>query len=218
MHKIPVYLMPGLGAGNKIFTHLKLPEIYEVHYLQWLLPYQNETLQDYSRRLCRQINEENPILIGVSFGGIVIQEIAKQISVKQLVIISSIKHHQEMKPLFKLARNTKLYKLLPVSLLKKRQLLQKLVLPRPIQKKLRLYQRFLELDDTQYIRWSIEKILTWQQNRLPENLVHIVGEKDRVFPPQYINYPKIIVPEGRHEMIIFKVKWFNRHLPEILAK
>ena len=210
--------MPGLGAGKKIFTYLKLPDIYEVHYMYWLIPYKNESLQDYSKRLAAQITDKNPILLGVSFGGIIIQEIAKQITVKQLIIISSIKHHDEMKPLFKIANKTKLYKLLPVSLLKKRHLFQNLLLPKVINKKLQLYQKFLELDAPYYISWSIEKILTWQQTKIHEKYVHIVGEKDMVFPPKYINEPKIVVPHGRHEMIVYKVKWFNRHLPQLLAK
>ena len=210
--------MPGLGAGTKIFHYLKLPDTYEVHYMQWLIPYKNESLQDYSKRLATQITEENPILFGVSFGGIIIQEIARQIPVKQLIIVSSIKHHDEMKPLFKLAYKTKLYKLFPVSLLKKRHFLQHKFFPKALNKKLQLYQKFLEIDEPYYIRWSIHQVLSWQQTQIPENFVHIVGEKDMVFPPRYINEPKTIVPQGRHEMIIYKVKWFNRHLPQLLAK
>ena len=210
--------MPGLGAGKKIFTHLKLPDIYEVHYMYWLIPYKNESLQDYSKRLAAQITDKNPILLGVSFGGIIIQEIAKQIPVKQLIIVSSVKHHDEMKPLFKIANKTKIYKLLPVSLLKKRHLFQNFLLPKVINKKLQLYQKFLEIDDAYYIRWSIQQVLSWQQTQIPENFVHIVGEKDRVFPHRYINAPKIIVPHDGHEMIIYNVKWFNRHLPQLLAK
>ncbi len=216
MNKTPVYLMPGLGAGKKIFTYLNLPDNYELHYMHWLIPYRNESLQDYSKRLAVQITDKNPILLGVSFGGIIIQEIAKQIPVKQLVIVSSIKHHGEMKPLFKIANKTKLYKLLPVSLLKKRHLFQNFLLPNVINKKLQLYQKFLELDDTYYINWSIKKILTWKQTKMPENFIHIVGENDMVFPYRYINAPKIIVPNGRHEMIVYKVKWFNRYLPQLL--
>lgn len=218
MKKIPVYLMPGLSAGKKIFTYLKLPDIYEIHYMHWLIPYKNESLQDYSRRLATQITDENPILLGVSFGGIIIQEIAQQIPVKQLIIVSSIKHHSELKPFYKWAYKTKLYKLVPVPIIKKRHWLQKLFLPKPIKKKLRLYERFLEIDDTYYIRWSFHQVLSWRQTQMPENFVHIVGENDTVFPPKYINDPKIVVPRGRHEMMVYEVKWFNRHLPQLLAK
>ncbi len=209
--------MPGLGAGKKIFKYLKLPGEYQVHYLHWLIPYNKESLQEYTKRLIAQIKDENPILIGVSFGGIIVQEIAKQIPVKQVIIISSIKHHTELKPFYKLAYKTKLYKILPAQLLRNLDRLKKLPLDKPIKKKIRLYQIFLELDDPYYIRWSIEQVFSWRQRQIPENLIQISGEKDIVFPIKFIKDPKIVVLGGRHEMIVTKVRWFNRNLSRFLA-
>ena len=217
MSKIPVYLMPGLGAGKKIFENLKFPEAYQVHYVHYLIPYKNESLQDYTTRLIKQIKDENPILLGVSFGGIIIQEIAQQIPVKQLIITSSIKHHSELKPFYKFAYKTKIHKLLPIQILKKLDVLEKVPLPKSYKFKIKLYQKFLELDDPYYILWSIDRVFSWQQKHIPKNFVHIVGEKDTVFPVKYIKEPKIIVPDGHHEMIVSKVRWFNRNLPQYLS-
>jgi esterase/lipase len=35
--------------------------------------------------------KENPVLIGVSFGGILVQEMAKHIDARKVIIISSVK-------------------------------------------------------------------------------------------------------------------------------
>ncbi|EMO28852.1 hypothetical protein LEP1GSC170_2989 [Leptospira interrogans serovar Bataviae str. HAI135] len=60
-------------------------------------------LSKYSKRLLSQIDTKNEIiLIGVSFGGIVALEISKHISVKQIIIISSIKSDSEKPILYRL--------------------------------------------------------------------------------------------------------------------
>lgn len=217
MSKIPVYLMPGMGAGPKIFKNLKWPDNYEVHYLKWLVPASsNESLADYTKRLLRQVKHDTPILLGVSFGGIIVQEMAKYIPVKQLIIVSSIKHHDELSPLFKTAFDYKLYKLVPSSLLKKVDTIEKWTPIKRMKRKMQFYQAFLEMDDPRYINWAIPQVIGWKQTQTLSNFVHIVGDKDPVFPVKYIQDPKIVVPRGRHDMIILKAKWFNEHLPNLL--
>ena len=218
MQKIPVYLMPGLGAGPKIFKGLNLPPRYELHGMHWEIPYKEESLESYVKRIKQQIKHPNPILLGVSFGGIIIQELAKQIAVKQLIIISSIKHQNEFKPSYKIAYKLKIYKILPVQILKKIDWLEKKALTQRFKQKMQLYQRFLEIDNPYYIRWSIRQILAWKQTQTLPDFVQFVGEKDPVFPPRYIKAPKIIVPEGRHDMMVYQMKWFNQHLPSYLLK
>ncbi len=218
MQKIPVYLMPGLGAGAKIFKGLHLPPQYELHDMHWEIPYKEESLKSYVLRIKQQIKHPNPILLGVSFGGIIIQELAKYITVKQLVIISSIKHQNEFKPSYKIAYKLKIYKILPVQILKKIDWLEKKALTQRFKQKMQLYQRFLEIDDPYYIRWSIRQILAWKQTQTLPDFVQFVGEKDPVFPPKYIKAPKIIVPNGRHDMMVYQMKWFNQHLPSYLLK
>ncbi len=44
----------------------------------------------YAKRMAAQINEPNPVLMGLSFGGIMCIEIAKQIAVDKVILISSI--------------------------------------------------------------------------------------------------------------------------------
>ena len=114
--KIPVYFIPGLAASSQIFNNIKLPsESFETYFLEWFLPSINESLQDYAKRMALQIKHKNPVLIGVSFGGIVAQEIAKHIETKKVIIISSIKSNNEMPKRMKIAKFTKLYKVLPTT-------------------------------------------------------------------------------------------------------
>ncbi len=213
-------MMPGMAAGPNIFEFLKLPDTYEIHYLHWLQPLSvNESLQQYCKRLIEeQIYHENPILLGVSFGGIIIQEMAQQIDVRQLILISTIKNEKEWSPFHKAIRQTHLYKLLPLQLFNHITFLEKFAVSKRIKHRIELYKRYMDVKNPEYLKWSIKKILNWKATPINLPFVHFVGDKDLVFPPRYIHNPKIIVPKGRHDMIIFKANWFNKYLPEILVK
>ena len=213
-------MMPGMAAGPNIFEFLKLPGLYEIHYLQWLQPLSdNESLQQYTKRLIEeQIKHSNPILLGVSFGGIIIQEMAQQIDARQLILISTIKNEQEWSPFHKALRQTGLYKLLPLQLFNYLSVLERFAVSKRTKHRIDLYKRYMSVKNQDYLKWSIKQILTWKAPDIKIPFSHFVGEKDRVFPPRFIQDPKIIVPKGRHDMIIFKAKWFNQHLPEILDK
>src|SRR5690606_8966344 len=121
-----VYFMPGMAANPSIFEYIKLPENqYRVHYLEWIIPEKNETLQGFVKRLILGIKHENPILIGVSFGGIIVQEIAKVIPVKKVVVISSVKTKYELPRRMILAKYTGLHRLIPTSLVYKLEVIAK---------------------------------------------------------------------------------------------
>ena len=81
MERIHLYCMPGLGANSKIFEHISLPkEKFELHFLEWKTPISfDESLEEYALRITDDIIHKNPVLLGVSFGGILVQEIAKVI-------------------------------------------------------------------------------------------------------------------------------------------
>ena len=104
------------------------------------MPLENENIQAYCKRLIDQkIKHENPILIGVSLGGILVQEIAEQILVSKIIIVSSIKTNKEMPLRMRWAKKTKLYKLLPTRIVRYFGLLSKLPLPSKIINRIKLY-------------------------------------------------------------------------------
>ena len=100
-----IYMMPGMAANSLIFERIKFPENYIINYLEWLMPIGDEELSDYVERLSKSINGDNIVLIGVSFGGIIVQEIAKIIKVHKIVIISSVKKSSELPFLMHLGKN-----------------------------------------------------------------------------------------------------------------
>ena len=67
-----VYLMPGMGANPRIFEFLSLDKYFDVYHLSWIPPEKDESLHHYAQRMGQRIKHKNPILIGVSFGGVLV--------------------------------------------------------------------------------------------------------------------------------------------------
>lgn len=216
MTKIPVYFMPGLAASSSIFQNIKLPqEHFECYYLQWVLPHKNEELSNYAMRIADQVIHKDVILIGVSFGGILVQEMAQFLQVKKIIIISSVKCTAELPRRIKIAKSTKAYKLLPTGLLQDVEKLVKYAFGNTLKNKLELYQKYLYMKNKQYLDWAIEQVVCWERNYIDARVIHIHGDVDEVFPAKYIsNF--LSVKGGTHAMILIKYRWFNNNLPNII--
>lgn len=216
--KTHVYLMPGMAANPTIFENIALPkDKFEQHLLEWFIPEQGMTLSEYAVEMNKNIVHANPVLLGVSFGGMLVQEMAKYIPTKKTIIVSSVKSTSELPKKMIFAKYTKAHKLLPTGLVNNVELLAKYAFGETITKRLKLYEQYLSIRDKHYIDWSLDQIINWDQQNCPELLVHIHGEKDPVFPIGNIK-DCITVKNGTHTMIIHRAKWFNEHLPTIILE
>lgn len=218
MTKTPVYLMPGLAASSSIFERIVLPsESFEVILLDWVQPKKDETLVSYAQRMAEKVVHENAVLIGVSFGGILVQEMAAFLTLKKLIIISSVKTRDEMPRRIKFAKTTNAYKLLPTSLLNNVEKLIKYSFGNVINQKLKLYEKFLHLRNKEYLDWAIEQVVCWERSVPDPKVIHIHGDLDEVFPAKNIK-SFIAVKGGTHIMILMRFRWFNQYLPDIILE
>lgn len=215
-NKTAVYFMPGMAANPSIFKHIRLSEEeYEMYFLEWFIPEKDESLASYALRMTKKITHQDIVLIGVSFGGILVQEMAKHISVQKLIVVSSVKTMHELPRRMKIAKATKVYKLLPTGLVNNVEVLSKFAFGDVVNRRLELYEEYLSVRDKYYLDWSIEQIINWKQEKPMPGTIHIHGEKDGVFPKQYLtNF--IEIKGGTHIMIINKYKWFNENLPGLI--
>lgn len=215
---IHVYCMPGMGAGPEIFDYIKLPEQrFQMHLLSWKIPQKNESIVHYAKRMCEEIKHENPVLIGVSLGGLIVQEMCSFIANAKVIIISSVKTKYELPRRMHFTRMSKLYWFFPTGAIKHMQKLKHLPLGHFTKKRLALYEKYMAIEDKDYFRWAIRTVISWEREKVAENTVHIHGEKDIVFPIKYIS-DCTVVPKGTHVMIVNKYRWFNRYLPSIIEK
>jgi len=204
-----------MAASSAIYENIKLPEEqFDCYYLEWLVPEKGESLKSYSLRLLEGVKHELPVLIGTSFGGVVVQEMAKYIETSRLIIISSIKSNQEFPRRMKLARSTGVYKVLPTRLVEYSKLLLKYNFG-IAERKLNLYHNYLSMKDRRYLDWALHNIIHWDRDQPIPGIVHIHGDKDPVFPIKYIQ-DCVTLKNGTHVMVIHRFRWFNEHLPELI--
>ncbi len=211
--------MPGMAASPTIFERIQLPEDqFEMHLLEWEIPNSGESLTAYAQRIAEKVTHQNPILIGVSFGGVLVQEMKPFLNPRKVIIISSVKSNAEFPKRFKVAKATKAYKLIPTALFENIEMLVKFSFGSSIVKqRLALYEKFLAVRDKRYLDWAIEQIINWDRTIVDEEIIHIHGDADEVFPPKNLkNF--IPVKGGTHIMILSKYRWLNDNLPKIMLQ
>lgn len=218
MSKTPIYLMPGLAAGPEIFENLSLPEEkYELNYLKWIKPLAlEETISNYTMRLLAEIKHDNPVLIGVSFGGIIVQEMSKFLECKKVIIISSVKSSDELPSRFKIANFGKIYSLFPTKFVTNFEDYSMFFIGKTLKKRASIYKKYLSVRSESYLKWSIKNVISWQQKEPLENIIHIHGDNDSVFPIKNIKNA-IVIEEGSHAMILNKAKKISEIIDKSLT-
>ena len=217
--RIHIYFMPGLAASSKIFEYLNLPdEVFECHYFEWCVPEtENESLASYAQKYVEQIRHEEVILIGVSFGGVLVQEMSRLIKVKQVIIISSLKNNGEMPKRLRFLKNSKAYKIFPFSRLAGIDDFSRYNFTPNLKKKAALYDKYLSIRDENYLNWAIYNMLHWESKSGEHHVIHIHGTKDEIFPIKYIDQC-IAIEGGTHAMIITKAKKISKIIENLLLQ
>lgn len=219
MSKTHIYFVPGLAANSKIFEHIQLDQTkYECHFLEWKIPTtKDESIQSYAQRMCSEIKEENPVLIGVSFGGVMVQEMSKLITCKKVIIISSIKNNQEFPKRLKFALATKAYKLFPAKFIENLDSYIEYFLGEDYHnKKIDAYKKYMSVRNANYLHWAIYTVLHWNQKESLENISHIHGTDDGIFPIKHIK-DCIPIESGTHAMVLFRAKKISAKIEKTLT-
>ncbi len=210
--KTQVYFIPGMAAGKEIFKNIRLPEDrFEMHIIEWLIPEKNESMESYARRMASLVTGEDVVLAGVSFGGVVAQEMAPFVNPIKLIIISSVKSPEELPLRLKLAKKTGVYKLMPTRLMLSADDLTIFSVGPRSKKRLKLYQEFLHVRDKRYLDWAIKNMVCWQQKEPYRKVIHIHGDKDIIFPIKNIN-DCVVLEGGTHVMLLSKGKQLSEKI------
>jgi len=215
-NRIHVYFVPGLAAGKEIFRNISLPlDEFEVHIIEWIIPKNKESLSEYAKRMAAEVVEPDSVLVGVSFGGVVAQEMSFYLSLRNIIIVSSVKTRKELPRRLKIARKTLAYKLVPTRLVLSAQDLTKFAFGPKTKKRLKLYQDYLHVRDKRYLDWAIENMVTWKRREMIQGVSHIHGTEDIVFPIQNIDQ-FVPIDGGTHIMVLNRGREVSEKLVEII--
>lgn len=191
-----IYLLPGLNASFPIFSRLEplLPGSQILHYSA---PKLNETLRTYSERLARDL-PRNCFLVGVSFGDVLAQEIARILQPKGCIIISSISSPSHLPPWFRVGR---LFGKRSLSLLLTSAGRVAGIAPNRISTRATVRTREFSGLRGAWQRWAITELLDWKPYSPAFPLLHIHGDADRTFPIRYTR-PDVCIRGGAHSLAI----------------
>ena len=206
-----IYLIPGVGANDKVFMNLELPG-YEIVHIKWPKHKKNESLQAYVKKLVPQIKTDTePILMGLSFGGIVAMELAKLVNPYKTVLISSIKTHHERPLKLMFLNSLKFHRLLPGKLVIKFRFWLNWLLGKLTPTEWELVELMIKEANIEFNEWAVDQVIHWHNEEVPSNVIHIHGTGDRIFPSFYVK-KAIWIKGGSHFMVVNRAKEISRIL------
>jgi pimeloyl-ACP methyl ester carboxylesterase len=210
-----VYFISGLGADKRAFYKIKLPQGYQSVFLDWIVPFAGESFPEYAKRFSKSIKEDEEfVLIGLSFGGMLASEIAKIISPKKLIIISSLSSYKELPWYFRLAGKLGIHRIISPSLYKQATMMNRFMGAGNKEMKSIVYNYVNNIDPA-FIRWSLDIIVHWSHTERLSDLIHIHGSNDHLLPYKYVK-ADYIVKNGGHLMVMNKAEEVNSILEKVL--
>jgi hypothetical protein len=211
-----VYLFSGLGADKRIFQRLSLPG-YSLTYMEWKVPLDGESIEHYAGRLISQITTASPILIGLSFGGIMAIEIAKIIETEKVILISSVESGDEIPFYYRWMGHAGIHKHIPADFFKNDNFLTNWLFGTVSTFDQQVLRQILNDTNPAFFTWALDQVVHWKNHTLPDNLVHIHGSSDRILPIRFTRYD-IVVRKGGHFMTLNKSDEINKILKVQLAE
>ena len=209
-----LYCISGFGADERVFGKLDFAD-NDVHFIQWKIPEKKESLAHYAERMRQEIVHSNPIVIGLSFGGMMAVEIAKIISTEKIILMSSIATVDEMPFSMKLAGALHVNKFIPLRPSAILAPLENYNLGVRTPEEKKLVSEYRKNINLVYSAWAIEQILQWKNRWYPENAVHIHGSRDHIFPLKYIRADYVIQGSG-HLCLMDKSDEVSKVLQQII--
>lgn len=209
-----VYFISGLGADKRAFSFLDL-SFCEPQFIEWIKPLEKESLKSYALRLRKQIPEEHPTVVGVSFGGMLATEMAKEDKLMNVIIIASNKSSEEFPAYLRVGKYLPVYKWLPEKLIKNQTVLN-WVLGVEKDEQRKLINAIVADIDPLFLKWAIDAILNWKETSIPDNVKHIHGSADKLLPYRLTKADHTI-EGGTHMMTFYKHKEISDLLSQLIA-
>ncbi|RYU96556.1 alpha/beta hydrolase [Emticicia agri] len=199
-----LYIFSGLGVDERVFKYLDFTD-FEVTFIKWVQPDANESIEDYAKRLTGQITAEKPVIVGLSFGGMMAIEITKHLPAEKVILIASAKTFKEIPFYYRWAGYLKLHKILPVKVFKQHTFINDWFFGIETKEHRKIFAEILYDLDAYFLRWAIDKILCWKNLTIPPNVIHIHGDTDRILPIHFVN-ADFVIKGGGHFMTVSQAK------------
>ena len=211
-----VYFISGLGADRRAFNFLNLSFCVPI-FIEWPQHVPGDSLATYAQKIFQIIQDEKAIVVGLSFGGMLATEIAKNHPETKIILLSSCKTRKEIPGYLRFWRYLPVYKFYSHRLKKFAGLLSSNVLGAKGAEQQNIQRQILRDSNPPFTRWAINAILHWCNNDIPKNLTHIHGTKDSLLPFKYVKADHRI-EGGSHLMVMDKASELSALLKRLITE
>lgn len=212
-----IYVFSGLGVDHQVFADIDFGD-FEVIHIPWLQPQEKEPIAAYAARLAALIKDQTPILIGLSFGGIIAQEIARIIPCKKIILIASVKNKWELPAVYRIIGLSRLHRLVPGFLFTYSGRLTEWLFGAKTEDQKKLLAIILKETKSEFRSWAINALLTWsREDQAPGDTVSIHGSKDRLIPMRNVA-ATFTIREAGHFLTVTHAAAISELLQKILKQ
>lgn len=213
---VNVYFISGMCYNCKVFDKLTLPPGFRKRYIEWYMPRPEEPLPEYTRLMASAIDRTKPfVLVGYSFGAVIIQEMNRFLKPQKNIIISSFKSESEIPTLFHAVKKTNLAEMMSMRVYSATDFITGAFNRFVYHVSNEGVAEFMTYTDPVYVKWAVVQITNWVPDCRLNNMYHIHGTADQIFPFKQIHhvYP---VEGGDHLMVYRKADEVSAILSSIL--
>jgi len=212
-----IYFLSGLGADETVFQFLQL-QTHEAVHIQWIKPLEKETLPAYALRIKAAHHiPDDAVIVGLSFGGMLATEIAKQFPKIQAILISYAKTKHELPTLYQLGKYFPLHLWSSERLFRWFMQRNKLMFGLKDPLHIAIHDKLIANADISFNKWAVEALINWDNTEVPSNIVHIHGTHDKIIPYKNI-VCHISIKKGEHLMVMEQAVIVSKYLQEIIAQ
>ena len=195
------FFISGLGADKTAFQNLSDFGTNKIM-IEWLSNEPKESLYHYSERIIEKYGITSAdILVGLSFGGLVVQQIADILKPDYVILISSFRTKDDLRIQFSTGLKLKMHKLMPEI---KSEVIGSMVanfLNSGSSQSRSALKAMLASTDMKLMKWSLEKIYEQHEPLASEITKYsLIGNKDRIIKPWKIE-TTYIIESGSHFMV-----------------
>ncbi len=212
------YFIPGVGANETAFS--KIGEIgIEKVAIPWIAHEEGDTIESYAQKLIRKYKiGPKDITMGLSFGGLLAQEIAAQLGHREVVLLSSFQSIKHLRGLFQFGLKFGLNNMLPnVRTPIVDEFVALYLNAGSPDSKATIKQMTLDVDH-EFMKWCIAQIAVYH-NEVNENIIahNIIGNSDKILK-LWKNEHTHIIDGGSHFMVYEKADEITPIIKEIVAE
>ena len=212
-----IYCISGLGADHRLFANLSIPG-YELIPLSWLPFDKEDDMATYAMKMASLIEDKAPVILGLSFGGMLSVEIAKKYPQARVFIVSSAKLPSELQihggAISRWLINSMI---VPPAFLTYPAASALYYLGAKTKEEKKFISQIIREADGRFMKWALKTLANWQNTVCPTNVTHIHGTADKTIPSAHV-HPDYWIEDGSHIMIYNMANEVSKIITDSLLK